>query len=196
MPLPNSEAAIPDPTQYNLTGMQPPSALQTATAIQGAPNDPSILALKPEDRDTATQNLENIVARGTGKSVTDWRNASLPALVSPYASFDTHIAAVRAQIAKLGGGDSMETQNLRQQLQGLVQPPEPEAGSIDARELERSQNDSTYNPNPNLMKQVNAFRLPAAPQVSLDPRFLQFRTAPKPLASATKPSTFPQPPRL
>jgi hypothetical protein len=187
-----SGAKIPNTTQYNLTGMQPAAPLATATAIKGAANDPSVLAQNPNNQAAATKRLQDVIANGTGRSAADWQKASTPDLVSPFASFEQHSAALDKAIAAKMQGMGMQPETAA--LPSITSPP-PEAGSIDEREMGRAQAfGPSYKPSfsPAFKATLSAS---TSPQPAMDPRFQQFPNAPQPLASAVTSSSFPQPPR-
>jgi hypothetical protein len=191
-----SGAKIPSPTTvkafggtFNTFGEQPPSDIQIASAIQGAPNDPSVLARKPADQAKAATQLQEIVARGTGKTADYWKQASLPALVSPFASFEAHSAALDKAIAQQMHGANVPADASGELASITPAPaPAPEFGSIASREAERTARFGTPTQQPNFG--LSIFKRPA-----VDPRYASFPRAPKPLTSAVTSSSFPQPPR-
>src|ERR1039458_2510097 len=71
-----SGAAIPNKTKYNLTNESPPSSLAVATAIQGAPTDPSVLAQNPAAQAAAAKRLQDVIANGTGRAAEDWQKVT------------------------------------------------------------------------------------------------------------------------
>ncbi len=173
------------PPGFNQLGESPPSDLSVASAIQGAPNDPSVLAMKPQDRAAQIARIENVIARGTGRDVDYWRTVSIPSLVSPYASYEQHNAALDKAIEKETHGVDYAPAATG----GLATiPTAPDPGSIESREIERAQRFGT--------SKKPQFSQPFfnQPVLNQDTRFRHFPTAPTQLPSAVGPSTFPQPP--